>query len=79
MTRNREPKITNFHFSRMHGDKTVNLGKSVVDMINWMSPEKMLEHADKQGKSIVVPYTQKHEIFRLLLRNLFIYLTSDCD
>ena len=27
MIRNMEPKTTNFNFSGMHGDKTVNLGE----------------------------------------------------
>ncbi|CAG8763054.1 9664_t:CDS:2 [Acaulospora morrowiae] len=63
MSRNMEPKIANFNFSRMHNDITSDIEKSLLVMTNWMAPEKMEEHYGEQGKSIKVSYTQKQEIF----------------
>ncbi|CAG8775464.1 22200_t:CDS:2, partial [Cetraspora pellucida] len=54
-----EPKLANFHFARMMTDPSINIS-NILEVINWMAPEKMREYAPN---SVKIPYTQKCEIF----------------
>ncbi|CAG8492123.1 3656_t:CDS:2 [Diversispora eburnea] len=53
LTERLEPKLANFELSRMEIGISKNIGESLIEVINWMSPEKMNDF----------PYTYKCEIF----------------
>lgn len=58
MTRNLEPKITNFEYSRYNASTTTNMS-TITEVVHWMAPEKLRQSKDVKP----VPYTFKCEIF----------------
>lgn len=64
------PKITNFEYSRGLDAYTIDLENSVLTMVHWFPPEKMLHYQLNQDGKVVVdkkkysPYTRQSEIFR---------------
>ncbi|RHZ86038.1 hypothetical protein Glove_55g68 [Diversispora epigaea] len=54
LTERLEPKLANFELSRMEIGVSNDIGNLLIEIINWMSPEKMKNNS---------PYTYKCEIF----------------
>ncbi|CAG8839593.1 20436_t:CDS:2, partial [Gigaspora margarita] len=64
MSRFMEPKLANFQVATQHNDneKSITIDQS-IDVVNWMSPEKMRKLFTESENSNQIPYSQKGEIF----------------
>ncbi|KAF0510054.1 kinase-like protein [Gigaspora margarita] len=72
MSRFMEPKLANFQFAILHNETNIEINQ-LVDVINWMAPEKMCKLFKESENSNQIPYSQKGEIFSfgMLMWGLF--------
>ncbi|CAG8751699.1 41099_t:CDS:2 [Gigaspora margarita] len=58
MSRFMEPKLANFQLAILHNEMNIEINQ-LVDVINWMAPEKMCKLFKESENSNQIPYSQK--------------------
>ncbi|RIB23986.1 hypothetical protein C2G38_2242312 [Gigaspora rosea] len=67
-----------FYFAARHNDneKSITISQS-IDVVNWMSPEKICKLFTESENSNQIPYSQKEEIFSIPKNSLLNMKSND--